>query len=237
MPELLVLVLDFALFCATVLWVGRKPTAVKVTAMIVAVAAVHFGIDMYDAMLQGVTLQELYLGGLDEWMEQNQALLSGQEDTVKATMQVVATCLPSFYVVQAAALVFCGLCIAWVFERGVMRSGRWTAFSQVDLPVWTVVPLIAGLLLYAISTFPTVPFHNEIFTVAVNVLVVSVIPLFVQGAAACKGIADKAGFSLMLQLLLAAIAVVSGAFAIVFPLVGLLDYWANLRKLERDVRK
>lgn len=237
MPELLFLGLDCALFCATVLWVGRKPTAVKVTAIIAAVAAVHFGIDMYDATLQGVALQDLYLSGVDEWMEQNQAVLSGQESTVHATVQVVATCLPSLYVVQASALVFCGLGVAWVYERGIAHSGRWAAFSKVDLPIWTVIPFIAGILLYAISTFQAVPFHNEVFAVAANIMVVSVLPLFVQGAAACKGIANRTGLSLAIQLLLGGCAVLSGAFAIVFPFVGLLDYWTNFRKLERDVRE
>ena len=237
MPELLALGLDLALFCVTVFWVGRKPTAVKVTAIIAAVAAVHFCIDLYDATLQGTTIQDLYLGNLDEWIEQNQVVLSGQEDTVRVTAQAVATCLPSLYVVHASALVFCGLGVAWVYERGIAHSGRWAAFSKVDLPIWTVFPLIVGILLYAISTFQMVPLHHEIFAVAVNIMVVAVIPLFVQGAAACKGMANKFGFPLALQLLLGGCAVLSGAFAIVFPLMGLLDYWTNFRKLERSEQK
>ena len=88
--------------------------------------------------------------------------------------------------------------------------------------------------MYVVAILPGVSYANVVHVIAFNVLVAAVVPLFVQGAAAGKGILNRIGMSFGWQVALGLVGILSGGLFFVLPLLGLVDYWANVRKLKRD---
>lgn len=226
--------LEIVLIIVTLAWVGKRPTVAKVSATICATWLVEFGGMAVSASAAGMGPAAYYLQELNEQLQaMGGSMSSTQQATFQSVASTVAGCLPGIYAVLSSAYVFAALCARWVFDRVRRRSG-WTAFSKLDLSYWWVAPLIAGVVVYIVSRVPGVPHQNEVWVVALNILVVSVIPLFVQGAACCKGIINRSGLAIAWQLVVGFFGLATGVVFIVFPIVGLVDFWANFRKLPRD---
>lgn len=234
--ETLSALLAIVLFLVTVVWVGKKPTFKKTAAMIAVVAAVQGGADSISLFMAGTNIYDWYLQSLNavaDTYSQTLGLASAQTAALRENMQIVAGCLPALYVLQAAGYVFIALGIVWAFRRLTKRPLGWAAFSTIDLPIWTVVPLIAAAFCYAASNAPGVPYAHELLLVTVNFLLVGMLFPVVQGMAACKGIMNRIGFSSTAQVFVTLIGFVVGVAVLVIPIVGLIDYWANFRKLAR----
>lgn len=228
--------LAIALFVVTIAWVGKKPTLKKASIMVVAVALVQGGADSISLFMAGTNIYDWYLQSLTQTADaytQTLGLASAQSAALQESMQVVAGCLPALYVLQAAMNVFIALGIVWAFKRLTKRPLGWSPFSSIDLPVWTVLLLVASALLYAASNVPAAPFSHELFLIALNFLLIGMIFPLVQGAAASKGLMNRIGLSGVAQTLIAIIGLVAGVAVFVIPIVGLIDYWVNFRKLDR----
>ncbi len=227
-------VLQVLLFVLTVLWAGKKPTVAKIAAMIVCFAAVEVGYIVVGASSQGLDPYEWYRDALLQQLNAMQGTLSADQRAVfEQSASLVAGCWVAIYSIAACVYVICGLLVRWVIERA-RRVITWPSFSSVDLSVLWVVPLIVGVALYAVSAFPSVPEADRVFLASANIMMLSVIPLFFQGAAAGKGIMNGWGLSFAWQLCLGVAGLVTGLLFLVIPLVGLLDFWVNFRKLPRE---
>lgn len=226
------LVADLILFILTVAVVGKKPTVVKVTGMIVLVWAVDFGFVVYAASQIQMTPIEWYQQMLDEAMSMYNMALGGQLDGYETIVATVAGVSPAIYAVQSSIYVFIGLCIRWIADR-IRKKSEWSPFSKLDLSIWWVLPLLLGVSCYTVSLFLSGQIAHVAFLVSLNVFVVSVVPLFVQGAAAGKGIMNRMGLEFAWQLLIGVLGIVSGLAFVVVPLLGLFDVWANFRRLPR----
>lgn len=226
--------IDLALFVVTVAWVGKRPTAQKVGAMVVIVALVEIGVDSLFALSQGTSIYGWYLQGLDKSIEYYSSMLTADQlEMFAAVEQTIAGCWVGIYLTQAAVYVFFALFLVWLVGRLFKRPRDWAPFSQVDLPIWTVLVLIGGIVLYAVSNIPALPYRELVLLVSLNALIVAMVPLSVQGAAACKGVMNNLGLAAGWQVAIAVVVIVLGVALVVVPVVGLVDYWANLRKLPR----
>ena len=230
MLGLLPSIIEIALFIAAIVWAGNRPNVHKVSIMIVVFAAFEICLVMANASAAGMTPSEWYVQGLHD---QLQASGAGEQASLASNIDTVAECWPAIYIVGASVMVFIALCIRWIYER-VRKMSTWTAFSELDLSIWWVVPCIVGIVLYIVSMIPGVPHSEEVFTVAINVVIVSIVPLFVQGAAVGKAIMNRRGFGIGLQLALGLFCVLLGIVFAVLPVMGVIDFWANIRKLPRD---
>lgn len=227
-------VLEAALIIVTIAWVGNRPTVAKVSAVIAATWLVEFGGVVFEANAAGMGPADYYLQELNRSLgTMNGSLSSDQQAVLSSAASTVAGCLPALYAVVSSSYVFAALCARWVFDRARHRT-RWTAFSKLDLSYWWVTPLIAGIVIYVVSCVPGVPNQNGVLLVALNVIIVSVIPLFVQGAACGKGIMDRWYLGLGWQLALGFFGILSGVVFAILPVMGLIDFWANFRRLPRD---
>lgn len=233
--EFLSTALDLALFLATVFVAGRRPTFPKVAVMVIVIACVGALVDAAQVAASGLNLYDWYLQALQSSAQSlSQSISSEQSAALNAALESIAGCLPAIYVVQASVEVFTALGLLWVVRKLLKHSSGWAPFSQVDFPVWTVVPLIAGFLLIAYSNLPQAPNAQLAFIVALNLVVVDCVLLFVQGTAALKGFMNKVGISAVGQAVIAMVSAFFGLFFLVAPVVGLVDYWANIRKLPRS---
>lgn len=225
---------DLVLFILTVVVVGRRPTASKVAAMICIVAAVDYGFVALVAAQVQMNPIELYQQQLGELYAALGDSLVEQARPSEEMIALAAGISPAIYMVQSATYVFVGLCIRWIADR-IRRRSVWSPFSEVDLSIWWLTPLLAGIGCYIVSLFlQDANAARVALLVAANLLVVSGIPLFVQGAAAGKGIMNGMGLIFALQAGIGALMILSGLAFIVVPVLGLIDFWANFRKLARE---
>lgn len=236
MIDALSLAVDFALFLVTVLVVGKKPTAAKVTAIICLVAAIDYGFVAFVAMQAHMNPVEWYQGMLEQAVSLYGVVPQGQASGGASVVSMVAGISPAIYVVQASAYVFVGLCLRWIADR-VRRKSDWSPFSQVDLSIWWLIPVLFGLVCFIVSLLLPGQASYVVWLVSLNVFVVSAIPLFVQGAAAGKGIMNRMGIGFPMQLVFGVLGLVSGIAFLVLPILGLVDFWANFRKLPRDQKE
>lgn len=236
MLDAVALAVDLALFIVTVVVVGQKPTVAKVVAMICLVAVVDYGYLALVAMQAQENPIEWYQQLLGETMKAYNGAFSNQSADYDSVIAVVAGISPALYVVQSSVYVFIGLCIRWVIDR-VRSKSEWSPFSQVDLSVWWLMPLLFGICCYTASLFLQNDAARIVWLVAMNVLVVSVVVLFAQGAAAGKGIMNRMGLSMTWQIVLGVFGIISWMLFLVVPFMGLVDFWANFRKIARDDSK
>lgn len=205
--------------------------------MIAVVSFVDIGLFAAAVSLQGTNPYDWYVTELNAYFDAYEGLIAASQiSAMKALSATVAGLWFALYVVQAAVCVFIALCVRWVFDRARHKL-RWTPFSLVDLPVAFVVPLVASIVVYIISMLPGVPNAQVVFLVAANIFVISIIPLFVQGAAAGKGIMNRSGLGFGWQVALGVIGILFGSVFVILPLMGLIDFWANFRRLERSDQK
>lgn len=233
MIDALSLVVDFALFLVTVLVVGKKPTTAKVTAIICLVAAIDYGFVAFVAMQAHMNPVEWYQGMLEQAVSLYGVAPQDQAGGGASATSVVAGISPAIYVVQASAYVFVGLCLRWIADR-VRRKSDWSPFSQVDLSIWWLTPVLFGLVCFIVSLLLPGQAAYVVWLVSMNVFVVSAIPLFVQGAAAGKGIMNRLGIGFPMQLVFGVLGLLSGIAFVALPILGLVDFWANFRKLPRE---
>ena len=143
---------DLALFILTVVVVGRRPTTLKVAAMICVVAVVDFGFVALVAAQAQMNPIEWYQQQLREVFELYNESSAGQMQGYESYLPFVAGISPSIYVVQSSIYVFIGLCIRWVVDK-VRRKSEWSPFSRVDLSIWWLMPLLLGVSFYIVSLF------------------------------------------------------------------------------------
>ena len=234
MPDVAFRGIELAILALTFLWAARRPTLTKVITAIVALSTAGFAAVCVTAAQQGTDPFQWYEAFLLDSLNTLPADTGAdQRRTLECTAHMLAVCLPALCFAESASEVFFVFCLRWLFEKAARRR-TWAPFSQVDLPIWTVYPLIAGIALYVVAMLPGVPYADVIHAIAFNVMVAAVVPLFVQGAAAGKGILNRIGMSFGWQVVLGLVGILSGALFLVLPLLGLVDYWANVRKLKRD---
>lgn len=201
--------------------------------MIAVVSIVNLGLFVASALPQGLSPYEWYRTELSRYFDIYAGLIDeSQILAMKEMSSTVAKFWFATYVIQAAIQVFVVLCLRWVVDRARHKL-QWTPFSLVDLPVTCVLPLIASIVVYIVSMLPGVPNADVVYVVAANLFMISVLPLFVQGAAVGKGVMNRSGLTFGWQVALGVMGLIFGALFVVLPLLGLIDFWANFRRLER----
>ncbi len=227
--------IDFLLFAITIFWVARKPSTIKVSVMIGIVSIEQMGIAFVASAAEGLSVYEYYQHQMSAAMQSAEGAVGTQAGVAQEAIDFVASLWPSLFVIQAAILVFIAIVLYWGLCVLLKRKTGWSVpLSQVDLPIWTVTPVLVGLALYVAAILPAVQDFPALFAVACNVLALSIIPCTAQGVASSKGVMNQMGLSLGWQTCVALLGIFSGLALFVLPIQGLADYWANFRKLPRD---
>lgn len=230
-------VIDFLLFCICIFAFTKKLTVKRFAGAIVLVSMVHIAQATYAASMQGMDVYTAYLQSFNAILSQmNSTISTQQQEQMAYFYKIFASCWVAVTVFQAAAQVTMALCLLWVVNKITKRKLNWGAFSKIDLSIWTVVPLIVGILLLVLSWLPQVPQNDKLYVIALNWLAISILPLFAQGGAAFKGIMNRMKLSGGMQIVLMVCGLVTSLAFVVTPLIGLVDYWANFRKLPRDAK-
>ncbi|MBE0477475.1 MAG: DUF2232 domain-containing protein [Coriobacteriia bacterium] len=210
----------------------RSPLAVG-TALTGASFAATVGAQALTATWKGTTLVREVTTGAAEAVELVASTLGEADMARVADVQrlLVATWPATYLQVAAAAALLATAAAGLGAQLGGLTVRRFPPLSRLDLPVhvlWLPVAAIGGLAAGRIAGL------GWLQTAALNALLVSRVPLALQGLGVFAATYERVGLRKTGRVLGYALAVFVELTTYAISLVGLIDFWANFRRLPRD---
>ena len=220
-----------------VVWCMRNhaATLAGVCAVIVATALVNIGIEAAVATAAGSSLSQV-VDGLLAYMVSVAQDAAGTgiqaELIVRQIAPVLKALWPFTYVASAgmdALAAGIGSYLMYVRTSGIPRVPAIVAF---DMPMWPVGVLIASILglSASLSGFPGA---EVLLSVSVTALMSVRFIFAIQGFAVVLTFANRFRFGCLGRTLLLVLSIWLETMFFIVSIVGLIDVWANFRKLTR----
>lgn len=220
-----------------VVWCMRNhaATLAGICAVIVATALVNIGIEAAVATAAGSSLSQV-VDGLLAYMVSVAQDAAGTgiqaELIVRQIAPVLKALWPFTYVASAgmdALAAGIGSYLMYVRTSGVPRVPAIVAF---DMPMWPVGVLIASILglSASLSGFPGA---EVLLSVSVTALMSVRFIFAIQGFAVVLTFANRFRFGCLGRTLLLVLSIWLETMFFIVSIVGLIDVWANFRKLTR----
>lgn len=220
-----------------VVWCMRNhaATLAGICAVIVATALVNIGIEAAVATAAGSSLSQV-VDGLLAYMVSVAQDAAGTgiqaELIVRQIAPVLKALWPFTYVASAgmdALAAGIGSYLMYVRTSGIPRVPAIVAF---DMPMWPVGVLIASILglSASLSGFPGA---GVLLSVSVTALMSVRFIFAIQGFAVVLTFANRFRFGCLGRTLLLVLSIWLETMFFIVSIVGLIDVWANFRKLTR----
>lgn len=220
-----------------VVWCMRNhaATLAGICAVIVATALVNIGIEAAVATAAGSSLSQV-VDGLLAYMVSVAQDAAGTgiqaELIVRQIAPVLKALWPFTYVASAgmdALAAGIGSYLMYVRTSGIPRVPAIAAF---DMPMWPVGVLIASILglSASLSSFPGA---EVLLSVSVTALMSVRFIFAIQGFAVVLTFANRFRFGCLGRTLLLVLSIWLETMFFIVSIVGLIDVWANFRKLTR----
>ncbi len=224
-----------------VVWCMRNhaATLASICAVIVATALVNIGIEAAVATAAGSSLSQV-VDGLLAYMVSVAQDAAGTgiqaELIVRQIAPVLKALWPFTYVASAgmdALAAGIGSYLMYVRTSGIPRVPAIVAF---DMPMWPVGVLIASILglSASLSGFPGA---EVLLSVSVTALMSVRFIFAIQGFAVVLTFANRFRFGCLGRTLLLVLSIWLETMFFIVSIVGLIDVWANFRKLTRGPRE
>lgn len=224
-----------------VVWCMRNhaATLAGICAVIVATALVNIGIEAAVATAAGSSLSQV-VDGLLAYMvsvAQDAAGTGIQAELIVRQIAPVFKALwPFTYVASAgmdALAAGIGSYLMYVRTSGIPRVPAIAAF---DMPMWPVGVLIASILglSASLSGFPGA---EVLLSVSVTALMSVRFIFAIQGFAVVLTFANRFRFGCLGRTLLLVLSIWLETMFFIVSIVGLIDVWANFRKLTRGFQE
>lgn len=224
-----------------VVWCMRNhaATLAGICAVIVATALVNIGIEAAVATAAGSSLSQV-VDGLLAYMVSVAQDAAGTgiqaELIVRQIAPVLKALWPFTYVASAgmdALAAGIGSYLMYVRTSGIPRVPAIVAF---DMPMWPVGVLIASILglSASLSGFPGA---EVLLSVSVTALMSVRFIFAIQGFAVVLTSANRFRFGCLGRTLLLVLSIWLETMFFIVSIVGLIDVWANFRKLTRGPRE
>lgn len=232
----LVLPCALAALAIALLLPGRV-SITSVVSLMAVLTALFIGADASLLMLQGEDFAAYVQALLEELRQAMTASLAttgssvSVQATVDSTVELLGRTWPLIYVTRAVCVTVFGLCGLMIARRdSYQRVG--TTFKAFDVPLWAVAAFIvclACLAGWALSA--GVP--DAVGTVALNLIVCLRVLFFLQGFAVLLSLMDSHGWGAAPRVLVISLALLMEMCLSGVCVLGLVDVWANFRKLGR----
>lgn len=220
-----------------VVWCMRNhaATLAGICAVIVATALVNIGIEAAVATAAGSSLSQV-VDGLLAYMVSVAQDAAGTGIQAELILRQIAPVLkalwPFTYVASAgmdALAAGIGSYLMYVRTSGIPRVPAIVAF---DMPMWPVGVLIASILglSASLSGFPGA---EVLLSVSVTALMSVRFIFAIQGFAVVLTFANRFRFGCLGRTLLLVLSIWLETMFFIVSIVGLIDVWANFRKLTR----
>lgn len=224
-----------------VVWCMRNhaATLAGICAVIVATALVNIGIEAAVATAAGSSLSQV-VDGLLAYMVSVAQDAAGTgiqaELIVRQIAPVLKALWPFTYVASAgmdALAAGIGSYLMYVRTSGIPRVPAIVAF---DMPMWPVGVLIVSILglSASLSGFPGA---EVLLSVSVTALMSVRFIFAIQGFAVVLTFANRFRFGCLGRTLLLVLSIWLETMFFIVSIVGLIDVWANFRKLTRGPRE
>lgn len=224
-----------------VVWCMRNhaATLAGICVVIVATALVNIGIEAAVATAAGSSLSQV-VDGLLAYMVSVAQDAAGTgiqaELIVRQIAPVLKALWPFTYVASAgmdALAAGIGSYLMYVRTSGIPRVPAIVAF---DMPMWPVGVLIASILglSASLSGFPGA---EVLLSVSVTALMSVRFIFAIQGFAVVLTFANRFRFGCLGRTLLLVLSIWLETMFFIVSIVGLIDVWANFRKLTRGPRE
>lgn len=224
-----------------VVWCMRNhaATLAGICTVIVATALVNIGIEAAVATAAGSSLSQV-VDGLLAYMVSVAQDAAGTgiqaELIVRQIAPVLKALWPFTYVASAgmdALAAGIGSYLMYVRTSGIPRVPAIVAF---DMPMWPVGVLIASILglSASLSGFPGA---EVLLSVSVTALMSVRFIFAIQGFAVVLTFANRFRFGCLGRTLLLVLSIWLETMFFIVSIVGLIDVWANFRKLTRGPRE
>lgn len=224
-----------------VVWCMRNhaATLAGICAVVVATALVNIGIEAAVATAAGSSLSQV-VDGLLAYMVSVAHDAAGTgiqaELIVRQIAPVLKALWPFTYVASAgmdALAAGIGSYLMYVRTSGIPRVPAIAAF---DMPMWPVGVLIASILglSASLSGFPGA---EVLLSVSVTALMSVRFIFAIQGFAVVLTFANRFRFGCLGRTLLLVLSIWLETMFFIVSIVGLIDVWANFRKLTRGFQE
>jgi uncharacterized protein YybS (DUF2232 family) len=156
-------------------------------------------------------------------------------EQLKSLREVIVVLWPAFYLQSAIfGAVFVIAAIAWAARKNSLAL-QVPAARDLDLSVHVLWLLVVGLVSLAATTILSLgPYEHIVWAVGLNALYIARTLFFLQGVAVFSALFDvpRTGFGKMVVLYV--FLYLLDQVLLIVSLTGMLDFWANFRRLPRD---
>lgn len=150
---------------------------------------------------------------------------------VDQTLELFGKVWPLLYVSRAAVAVVVGLFALMIARRDAYRR-VYEAFLRYDMPLWGVVALAGGLCCLAANALGA-PDAAVFEAVGLNLLLCLRVLFFLQGLAVAMNLMGQRRWGSLARVLALAVLLMVEAGFYAVCVFGVLDVWANFRRLPR----
>lgn len=236
-PGMGMLLIGEVLSVLGVVWCMRNHAATLggISAVIVATALVNIGVEAAAAAASGSSLSQV-VDGLLAYMTSVAQSTAGTGIQAEMLVQQIAPLLkaiwPFTYVASAGMDAFAagiGSYLMYVRTRGIPGV---PAIVTFDMPMWPVGVLAASILGLSIS-LAGFPGADIVLSVCATVLLSVRFIFAIQGFAVVLTFANRYRFGCLGRTLLLVLSIWLETMLFMVSIVGLIDVWANFRKLPR----
>jgi len=218
----------------------REHSALQGVAILTAVLGVSAAAaDATRAWLGGTTLLQQRAEMAEGALELARAMSGAGDDALagfdSATIIDTLTRMwPADYFFMGALTAVLGIAAAgWAGSRAGSRMHRFPALSELDLSPHVLWLFVGGLLLLAAGRMMDGA-TGLAWIAGANLLAMARLPLFAQGLGVVSALYRRAGLGRVARGIGYALLAVVDLLVPVVSLVGLVDFWANLRRLPRE---
>lgn len=220
-----------SLALATLMWRGRA-SVTAVSSVVVAGTLASLAVDAIILAGQGLGVAETTCGALLETVRlaagdgvASDAIVSAAEPLVRALWPLVYSLTVMVNAVGAGIGAFVAA------PRGTAPR-RAPQLANFDAPLWSVAALALSILGMGAS-FADIPYADVVRTVSATVFMNVRIIFAAQGLGVLSSMLMRLRTGCMLRPLIICFAVWIEAMSFILSIVGLIDVWANFRKLAR----
>ena len=212
---------------------AKKADTTHVAALIVAIACISMLIDSAYAAASGTTIPEV----MTSYLEQ---MLSAQAGVVNLDTQIMNQLLidvyvllwPLTYMLSAAMSVTYAALGSYFSAFSAGKCAPVRGLPSYDAPLWTVGVLATSILLMAFGTMPS-PVSQVLLTVGLTAAMSVRVIFLMQGLGVVSAkLLPRTGC--LMRFFIISFAFWLEMMFMIVSIIGLVDIWANFRKLKRS---
>ena len=209
-------------------------TSGKACLLCALLALALLGIDSSLATWAGTSLNEAALAQIDETLKSLSAGMTGIEEGIEAARDIMRVLWPSSYTLHALACVIAAALGTRVARSGLKaRAPRALTFTEFDPPLWVAVVLLVAIVGLAASQ--AAPAREVVLMVSANLAMAARFAFGTAGVAVAAWALRRRGMGIVATLFICGVLVFFDMQFFVMAIVGLIDFWANIRHLNRGV--